>query len=75
MGAARLSFSTMAKPVFITCPKTKRPVPTGHWMSEQVFQKESSFAILRPVQCRECGELHTWTKEDASLGSPQEVRE
>jgi hypothetical protein len=59
----------MAKPVLITCPKTGRPVPTGLMMSEEVFARESNFANVPTVECRECGETHAWTKKEAYLGS------
>jgi hypothetical protein len=51
--------------VMIRCPQTQEPIPTGMSMDEQSF--ESATLSQNSVQCPQCGQMHTWDKEDAWL--------
>jgi hypothetical protein len=50
--------------IMIKCPKTGKAVPTGVILEEVAFE-----AALLPNSsfgpCPECGEMHSWSKEDA----------
>jgi hypothetical protein len=54
--------------VLIKCPATSKDVPTGFTMSQDDWDLVSIKADV--FKCEECGELHTWTKQDARLVSP-----
>jgi endogenous inhibitor of DNA gyrase (YacG/DUF329 family) len=49
--------------VMITCPKTKKPVPTGISMDKASFN--SSTLTNNSVGCPHCGSMHVWNKKDA----------
>ena len=51
--------------VIITCPVTRRPVPTGIAMDAVSFQ--SSTLMNNSVSCPHCGGMHTWSKHNAYL--------
>jgi endogenous inhibitor of DNA gyrase (YacG/DUF329 family) len=50
----------------ITCPETGNPVPTGFDMDEGSFEG-STLTDNTFSPCPECGQAHTWSKEDAYL--------
>jgi len=52
--------------VMITCPETGNPVPTGFDMDEGSFEG-STLTDNTFSPCPECGQAHTWSKEDAYL--------
>jgi hypothetical protein len=53
--------------VLIKCPKSGMPVPTGIAMDKVAFAtatlKNNTVGL-----CPDCGESHTWSKDDAFLG-------
>jgi hypothetical protein len=52
--------------VMIDCPASGNPVPTGLNLSAKAFEGLPLVGnILRG--CPECGQHHTWAKEDAYL--------
>jgi len=58
------------KRVMIVCPTTKREVHTGRVYDPELFET----IVIRDqlMECPACGELHTWSKEDAHLEGPIE---
>lgn len=58
----------MVRRVMIACPQTGESISTGMAMDEESF--ESAALSQKSVQCPECGQIHTWDKEDAFLGDP-----
>lgn len=53
--------------VMITCPNTGKPIFTGMSMDEKSFEQDSKAFSQTGTPCEECGELHTWTRQDAFL--------
>lgn len=51
--------------VLITCPDTDRKVFTGIDMDEGSW--ESARLENNSVRCDACGQVHTWSKDDAEL--------
>jgi len=51
--------------VVIKCPNTGKQVPTGFNMDESSFK--SNDLSLNTFTCSECGNKHTWNKDQASL--------
>lgn len=49
--------------VMIKCPKTGGDVPTGVTMDSSSF--EAAEMSGNSFTCPDCGELHTWSKDDA----------
>ncbi len=49
--------------VMITCPTTKKPLPTGIAMDKASFN--SSTLTNNSVSCPHCGKMHVWSKKDA----------
>ena len=59
--------------VMIACPDTGRSIYTG------VSYDELTFGISqladKPVFCPECGQVHTWNKQDAYLESEEDAHQ
>jgi endogenous inhibitor of DNA gyrase (YacG/DUF329 family) len=49
--------------LMITCPTTKKPVPTGIAMDKESFK--TATLTNNSVSCAACGKMHTWSKKDA----------
>lgn len=56
--------------VMIKCPKTGKMIDTGMAMDEQSFR--SSTLQNNQVGCPECGQTHTWDKDDAVVVSKED---
>ena len=54
--------------VMITCPATKKPVPTGIVMDAPSFA--AATLTSNSFCCPACGQMHTWSKKD---GFPQKT--
>jgi hypothetical protein len=52
--------------IFITCPSTGIPVPTGLTTNAVVFHSLPPVAI--PLCCAACGKMHKWKPQDAWIG-------
>lgn len=53
-------------PILITCPNTGRPLSTGMVMDRRSFA--SSVLLNNSVgPCPHCGQIHSWSKEQAYL--------
>jgi hypothetical protein len=52
--------------IMIDCPSTGRPMPTGFDASQEQFQA-SEYDRCRSGPCPHCGQMHTWSKQDAYL--------
>lgn len=52
--------------VMIVCPTTGGPVWTGMDVAQKTFEREQ-LGNNQFGSCPECGEAHTWSKEDAYL--------
>jgi endogenous inhibitor of DNA gyrase (YacG/DUF329 family) len=62
------TFSTMnTKKIMIRCPKTSKAVFTGMAMDEKSFADPTNKFVNNSIQCPHCGQMHTWSKEDAFL--------
>lgn len=48
--------------LFIKCPKTGKPTPTG--MSAGSLSQTGGFKS-NSAQCQHCGQMHTWDGKDA----------
>lgn len=59
--------------VMITCPETGKPIYTGWSFDEVAF--ETSQLADNSVPCPECGQVHTWSKQDAYLESEEEAHQ
>ncbi|HZZ87890.1 MAG TPA: hypothetical protein VFE13_06090 [Caulobacteraceae bacterium] len=57
--------------VLITCPKLGIPVHTVHRMRAPAFEALRGEFRFR---CDRCGEIHTWTREDAWLEDGARLR-
>jgi hypothetical protein len=55
--------------IMITCPVTKKPVPTGMNWPEEFFKT----ANIRDstMKCPACGHVHHWSKKDAFMQTPE----
>ena len=53
--------------IMINCPKTGKPVYTGMSMDEESFEQDSKAFSQTGTPCPECGELHTWRRQEAFL--------
>jgi phage FluMu protein Com len=53
--------------LMIKCPKAKKLVPTGMFMSKDSFDNPANVLTNNTVRCFACGEMHTWSKSDAVL--------
>ena len=51
--------------VMITCPQTGNPVATGIETDEATFQRLPD--ARTHLHCPLCGQVHTWSKSDATL--------
>jgi len=49
--------------IVITCPQTKRPVPTG--LTTDIVILETLPDVRVPLVCRACGQTHRWKSNDA----------
>jgi len=54
--------------VLVKCPSTDKDVPTGFTMSQSDWEVASIKAAA--FTCKECGEMHTWSKQDGRLVMP-----
>ncbi len=52
--------------VLIRCPTTGKPLPTGFPVGSKEIFKTSDF-VNNSTNCRHCGKVHEWSKEDAFL--------
>lgn len=59
--------------VMITCPESGKPIYTGMSFDEITF--ETSQLTDKLVLCPECGQAHTWNKQDAYLESEEEAHQ
>ena len=64
--------TSMAR-VMIACPDTGKPVYTGMSCDEVTF--ETSQLTDKSVLCPECGQVHTWNKQDAYLESEEDAHQ
>jgi hypothetical protein len=55
-----------ASNIFINCPTTGIPVPTGLTTSSVVFHSLPAVAV--PLRCPACGKIHKWKPQDAWIG-------
>jgi hypothetical protein len=53
--------------IMIVCPKTKRLVPTGMFISKDSFDNPANVLTNNYFRCPACGQNHTWSKADAVL--------
>jgi hypothetical protein len=53
--------------IFVQCPRTGAPVPTG-LKTEWVLLK-SLPCVAVPLRCPACGQMHKWKPDDAWIGS------
>ena len=54
--------------VLVKCPSTSKDVATGFTMSQSDWDVADIKAAA--FKCRECGDIHTWSKQDGRLGIP-----
>ena len=54
--------------VVVKCPATDKDVLTGFSMSQDDWDVATIKAAA--FRCKECGDLHTWTKQDGRLVIP-----
>ena len=59
--------------VMIACPDTGKPIYTGMSCDEVTF--ETIQLTDRPVLCPECGQVHTWNKQDAYVESEEDAHQ
>ena len=52
--------------IFINCPTTGIPVPTGLTTNSVVFHSLPPVAV--PLCCAACGKMHKWKPQDAWIG-------
>jgi hypothetical protein len=52
--------------IFINCPTTGIPVPTGLTTNSIVFHSLPPVAV--PLCCAACGKMHKWKPQDAWIG-------
>jgi hypothetical protein len=56
-------------PLVIRCPRTGKSLYTGIDMDARSFQDPTNQLTNMTVgPCPQCGQNHTWSKEDAYLG-------
>jgi hypothetical protein len=55
-----------ASNIFINCPTTGIPVPTGLTTNAVVFHSLPAVAV--PLCCPACGKMHKWKPQDAWIG-------
>ncbi len=53
--------------IVIKCPKGGEGVPTGMATDRPAWDRLPPIWVGEPFRCPTCGELHSWTKEDAWL--------
>src|SRR5580704_10562662 len=53
--------------IFIQCPRTGAPVPTGLKTEWVVLRSLPPVAV--PLRCPACGQMHKWKPDDAWIGS------
>jgi hypothetical protein len=63
----RSSWSSTLADIFVQCPRTGAPVPTG-LKTEWVLLK-SLHCVAVPLHCPACGQMHKWKPDDAWIGS------
>jgi hypothetical protein len=56
--------------IFVQCPRTGAPVPTG-LKTEWVLLK-SLPCVAVPLRCPACGQMHKWKPDDAWIGSARQ---
>ena len=56
--------------IFVQCPRTGAPVPTG-LKTEWVLLK-SLPCVAVPLRCPACGQMHKWKPDDACIGSARQ---
>jgi hypothetical protein len=54
--------------VLIKCPSTGKDVATGFAMSQEDW--EVANIKVAAFKCRECGDMHNWSKHDGRLVFP-----
>ena len=59
--------------VMIACPDTGKPIYTGMSCDEVTF--EASQLTDKSVLCPECGQVHTWNKQDAYVESEEDAHQ
>ncbi len=57
---------SQASKIFINCPTTGSPVPTGLTTNAVVFHSLPPVAV--PLCCPACGKMHKWKPQDAWVG-------
>ena len=62
-----LLWSQALADIFVQCPRTGAPVPTG-LKTEWVLLK-SLPCVAVPMRCPSCGQMHKWKPDDAWIGA------
>src|ERR1700676_629196 len=66
----RSSWRLALADIFVQCPRTGAPVPTG-LKTEWVLLK-SLPCVAVPLRCPACGQMHKWKPDDAWIGSARQ---
>src|SRR5580704_11029661 len=56
--------------IFIQCPRTGAPVPTGLKTEWVVLRSLPPVAV--PLRCPACGQMHKWKPDDAWIGAARQ---
>jgi hypothetical protein len=56
--------------IFVQCPRTGAPVPTGLKTEWVLLKSLPSVAV--PLRCPACGQMHKWKPDDAWIGSARQ---
>jgi hypothetical protein len=59
-------FAELQKHIFINCPSTGMPVPTGLKTASVIFESLPPVAV--PLSCPACGKTHKWKPAEAWIG-------
>jgi len=66
----RSSWSSALADIFVQCPRTGAPVPTGLKTEWVLLKSLPSVAV--PLRCPACGQMHKWKPDDAWIGSARQ---